>query len=134
MTDTCGYLLRVGIKQWVTQVFSLAMYYTGLRRKWKANQTVFFMHKTSFGDAMVGYGIVKEVHEKEDLSDEEKQLCNKNGWKRVIEFRYVVQFAHPLAIKDTFFSNMRLQGRFLHGFPLKKDQVESLVIQGEHSL
>jgi hypothetical protein len=131
VTDTSGYILKIATNQWVTQVFSLAMYYTALRRKWRPDQTVLFVHKTSFGDAMVGYGVVGDVREKGDLSDPEKNMCNRNGWKRVIEFKYVVQFEHPLSIRDTFLSSLKLRGKFLHGLPLKENQVESLVEQGE---
>lgn len=131
MAEAAGYVLRIATKQWVTQVFSSAIYYTGLRRKWRPDQVALFVHKTSFGDALVGYGVVAGVHEREELTDYDRRACEEFGWRRAIEFKYVVQFERPLLVKGTFLPDLKVRGRFLHGFPLKKDQVDNLIMLGE---
>lgn len=131
MPDAAGYVMKIATKQWVTQVFSLAIYYTALRRKWRTDQKILFVHKTSFGDAIVGYGVVAKALEKEELTSPDKIMCQKLGWKRAIEFRYVFQFPKPLPVKETFLPGLKIRGRFLHGFPLKKDQLDTIIARGE---
>jgi len=46
MVAADGYILRIATEKWVDQVFNLAIYYTGARRKWKAGQTIVFMQIT----------------------------------------------------------------------------------------
>ena len=66
-----GYILRIATNEWVEQVFDLAIYYTGFRRKWRSGQTIMFVHKTDVGDAVVGYGVIENVYETNELSEEE---------------------------------------------------------------
>ena len=132
MVETAGYILRIATKQWVTQVFGSAIYYTGLRRKWRSNQVALFAHKTSFGDAIVGYGVVAGVHEREELMDYDRRACEEFGWRRAIEFKYVVQFKRPLPVKGTFLPDLKVSGKLLHGFPLKKDQADNLIMLAEN--
>ena len=132
MTEVAGYILRIATKQWVVQVFSLAMYYTGLRRKWRSDQLALFVHKTSFGDAIVGYGVVASFYDRREFTDYDRRACEKFGWSKAIEFKYVVQFESPLLVRETFLRDLKVRGRLLHGFPLKKDQMDSLISQGEN--
>ena len=131
MSEAGGYVLRIATKQWVNQVFSMAIYYTNIHRKWKQGQTILFMHKTTIGDAIVGYGVVDNVREKDDLSEIEKRECEKGGWKRAIEFKYVKRFDEPLPIKETFLKGSKLRGRYFHGLKLSREQVEAVTSQGE---
>jgi len=131
MSESDGYILRIATKQWVNQVFSMAIYYTSIRRKWKSGQTILFMHKTNVGDAIVGYGVIENFYEKDELSEEEKRECEKGGWKRALEFRYVKQFDRPLLIKETFLRGSKLRGRYFHGLKLNKEQLEAVITQAE---
>lgn len=133
MSEVEGYILRIATKQWVNQVFSMAIYYTNLRRKWKTGQTILFVHKTNVGDALVGYGITEKACEKDELSEQDKHECERGGWKRAIEFRYVKQFDKPLAVKDTFLKGSKLRGRYFHGLKLDKNQLETILAQAEAS-
>lgn len=131
MSEVDGYVMRIATKQWVSQVFNMAIYYTSIHRKWKSGQTVLFVHKTSVGDAIVGYGVIEDVCEKDELSDEERRECEKGGWRRALEFKYVKQFDRPLPIKETFLRGSKLRGRYFHGLKLNKEQLESVVTQAE---
>jgi hypothetical protein len=131
MSEVEGYILRIATKQWVNQVFSMAIYYTNLRRKWKTGQTILFVHKTSVGDALVGYGIIEKACEKDELSEQDKHECERGGWRRAIEFRYVKQFDKPLAVKDTFLKGSKLRGRYFHGLKLDKKQLKAILAQAE---
>jgi hypothetical protein len=131
MVDADGYILRIATEEWVDQVFNLAIYYTSTGRKWKPMQTILFAHKTGVGDAFVGYGVIENAYEKDELSEDEKRECEKRGWKKAIEFQYVMRFETPLPIKETFLKDLKLRGRSLHGFPLNKEQLDSIIREAE---
>jgi hypothetical protein len=133
MAEAAGYILRIAAKQWVDQVFNMAIYYTSVRRKWQPGQTVLFVHKTNIGDAIVGYGMIETVYEKDELSEEEQRECEKWRWKKAIEFRYVVRFENPLRVKETILKDLKVRGSFLHGFPLSKERLEAIMTQAGQS-
>ena len=126
-----GYILRIATKRWVDHVFNFAIYYTSVRRRWKAGQTIMFTHRTSIGDAIIGYGVIENIYERDKLSEEEQLECEKYGWKKAIEFKYVMKFEKPLLIKETFLKNSKLHGRYLHGLKLNKEQLNSIISQAE---
>jgi hypothetical protein len=131
MSQVEGYILRIATGPWVNQVFSMAIYYTNLRRKWRRGQTVLFLHKTSVGDALVGYGLIEKAWEKDELCEQDKCECERGGWKSAIEFTYVKQFNKPLAVRDTFLKGSKLRGRYFHGLRLDEDQLRAIVTQAE---
>ena len=131
MPDAEGYILRIATKKWLNHVFDMAIYYTSVRRKWEKGQMIIFVHKTIFGDSFVGYGEIGNVYSAKELSEEERQYCEKHGWKKAIEFRYVIPFENPLPIKDTFLKESKLRGKILHGFPLNKRQINSIINKAE---
>ena len=131
MSRVEGYILRITAKQWVSQVFEMAIYYTNIRRRLNRGQTILFMHRTEIGDAIVGYGIVEAVKQKDELSEHEKAQCEKGDWRRAIEFKYVKKFESPLQIRETFLKDSKLRGRYLHGLALKEKQVNMLIDQRE---
>ena len=131
MVEADGYILRIATKKWVDQVFNLAIYYTGARRKWKAGQTIIFMHKTNIGDAIIGYGVIEKIYERDELSEEERRECEKWGWKKAIEFKYIIKFEKPLSLKETFLKDLKLRGKYLHSLPLNKEQLDSIISRAE---
>ena len=131
MSEVQGYVLRIKDEKWVEQVFDMAIYYSNLSRRWSPGQTVLFVHKTRLGDAFVGYGIVSHVKLKRYLPDEERIRCEQGGWRKAIEFKYVVRFEKPLLIKETLFSDSKLRGRYFHGLKLNREQVEGVVRKAE---
>lgn len=126
-----GYILRITKKEWVTQVFDLTRYYVGFRRKWKPGLTIFFVHKTEKGDALIGYGVVGKVIRRERLSEKEKRECKKHGWTFALDFKYVIKFDEPLLLKDSVLKNLKVRGRYLHGYPLNSERIEALLNQAE---
>jgi len=131
MVEADGYILRIATEKWVDQVFNLAIYYTGARRKWKVGQTIIFTHKTSIGDAVIGYGVIGNVYERDALSAEERRECEKWGWKKAIEFKYIIKFEKPLPVKETFLKDLKLRGKYLHSLPLNKEQMDSIISRAE---
>jgi hypothetical protein len=131
MSEVQGYVLRIKDEKWVEQVFDMAIYYSNLNRKWSPGQTVLFVHNTQLGDAFVGYGIVSHAKKKRYLPDEERIQCEQGGWRKAIEFKYVVRFEKPLLIKETLLSNSKLRGRYLHGLKLNREQIEAVVSKAE---
>lgn len=132
MVEADGYILRIATKKWVDQVFNIAIYYTGARRKWKVGQTIIFMHKTNIGDAIIGYGLIGNIYERDELSEEERRECEKYGWKKAIEFKYIIRFEKPLPVKETFIKDLKLRGRYLHSLSLNKEQLNSIISRAEH--
>ncbi|MGQ9624220.1 MAG: hypothetical protein ACUVT9_02495 [Candidatus Bathycorpusculaceae bacterium] len=133
MGETVGYILRIATKQWVNQVFDTAMYYTGARRKWKPEQTILFLHKTSVGNSFIGYGVIEGVYGLDEISEEERRECERHGWKVAIAFKYVAEFEKALPIKETALKDVNARGKFLHGLPLSKEFIEFIINQAEGS-
>jgi hypothetical protein len=131
MVDVGGYILRIATKEWVDQVFNLTIYYTSSRRNWKTGQRIIFVHKTNSGDAFVGYGEIGNVSAPDELSEEERRECEKGGWKKAIEFKYVMRFDEPISVKKTFLKDSKLRGRLLHGLALSDEQLNSVISQVE---
>ncbi|MEM3536578.1 MAG: hypothetical protein QXF44_02255 [Candidatus Bathyarchaeia archaeon] len=131
MVEPKGYILRIATKEWVNQVFDSAVYYTGARRKMSKGQIVIFVHKTEFGDAVIGYGEIGELYALEELSEEEKHACEKWGWKKAIEFKYVIRFEEPLPIRETALRNLKVKGKTLHCFPLSEEILNQIINQAE---
>jgi hypothetical protein len=90
-----------------------------------------FLAKTEFGDAFVGYGVIENIYTKEELSEEERIKCEAWGLRKALEFKYVVRFNKPLALRETFLKGSRLHGKYFHGLPLKAEQLKVLINQAE---
>jgi hypothetical protein len=129
--EATGYILRIATAQWVDQVFDMAVYYTSIRRKWAPQQTILFIHRTSAGDAIVGYGVTENVYERDALPEEEKAQCEKYGWKKAIMFKYVMKFERPLLVKKTFLKERKYRGRCCQGLLLDKERLDSIMSQVE---
>jgi len=122
-----GYILRITKDEWVKQVFGLKKYYAGVKRKWEPELTIFFARKAEKGDSFLGYGIIESVLKTEELSEEERDECEKYGWNRVINFKDVVKFDFPLPIKETVLKDVRVRGNRLHGYRLTPEQIQSIL-------
>jgi len=131
MGEIAGYVLRIASDRWVDHVFTMALYHTGLRRRWKQGQTVIFIHKTEVGDAVVGYGVIDRVCEQNELSEEEK--LEGEAWGKAIVFNYVIRFEKPLPVRETFMKEQKYRGRYAHGLQLSKEQLDSVLNQAELS-
>lgn len=123
--------MRIATREWVNQVFDLAIYYTGARRKMFAGQKVVFVHKTPLGDAFVGYGEIANIYGFDDLSEAEKLECEKWGWRKAIEFKYVVRFEAPLLLKETSLKGLKAKGKTLHCFPLDEEKLNEIISAAE---
>jgi hypothetical protein len=79
----------------------------------------------------VGYGEIGNVYSLDELSEEERRECDRWGWKEAIEFKYVIRFEKPLPIKETFLKGLKIRGRTLHGFPLSREKLNSIISDAE---
>lgn len=131
MVSSKGLILRIATREWVERVFDSAMYYTGARRKWQPGQTVIFVSKTEFGDSFIGYGVIENVYGKEELSEEEQRECETYGWRKALEFKYLLRFKKPLPLKETFLKDLKFRGKVLHGLPLTSEQLNAIINQAE---
>jgi hypothetical protein len=131
MVEADGYILRITTRRWVDQVFDLTTYYTSARRRWKVGQIIVLIHKTKIGDAVIGYGVIENVYERDELSEEERLECEKHGWKKAIEFKYIIKFEKPLPVKETFLKDLKLSGKYLHSLALNKDQLKAIISRAE---
>ncbi len=129
MVEIEAYVLRIVADYWVDHVFNMAIYYTNLRRRWKPDQTTVFVHKTESGDAVVGYGVIENVCQQNELSRDERLESEK--WKQALVLKYVIRFERPLQIKKTFLKEPKFRGRYLHGLTLDKEQLDSILSQAE---
>lgn len=128
-----GYILRIARDEWVEQVFDLKKYYVGVRGRWEPALTVFFARKAEKGDSFLGYGLIENVQELEEMSEEERSECEKRGWKHALNFKSVVKFEPPLPIKQTVIKDVGLWGSRLHGYRLTSEQVRSILSKAEQT-
>jgi len=129
MVEVAGYVLRIMSNFWVDRVFDMAIYYTNLRKKWQAGQTIIFTHKTESGDSVVGYGVIESACHQNELAVEDRVEPDK--WKMALVFRYVLRFEKPLSIKETFLKEPKFRGRYVHGLGVSKEQIDSILNRAE---
>jgi len=131
--SSMGYILRISRDEWVKQVFDLKKYYVGVRGRWEPGLTIFFARKAEKGDSFLGYGLIENVQELEELSEEERSECEECGWKHALNFKNVVKFEPPLPIKETVIKDVGLWGSRLHGYRLNTAQVQSILSKAEQT-
>ena len=126
-----GYILRITREEWFRQVFEIKKYYPGVRGAWMPGLTILLAKKMEAGDSFVGYGTIRGFVDVEDLSEEERRMCEEMRWKGAIIFDDLFRFNPPLPIKETFLRDSKAKGRYLHGFSLTNDQVNSILSRAE---
>lgn len=131
LEETPGYIMRISNDDWVTQVFELKKYYSRIIRKWRIGTPILFAKKTEVGDSFLGYGITDRVEMLWEMTPEEEKYCEENGWKCSITFNPLRRFKKPLPVKETFLSNDKRKGSFLHGALLTEEQIDTLLEQAE---
>ena len=75
--------------------------------------------------------MIENVYEKDELSEEERLECEKHGWKKAIEFKYIIKFEKPLPVKETFLKDLKLRGKYLHSLALSKEQLKAIIGRAE---
>jgi hypothetical protein len=108
-------------------VFTLKKYFPGIARRWEPEGTIFLVRKAEKGDSFVGYGVLKEFVNREKLLEERRKECEKMGWRGVLVFSELFRFEPPLPIKETVLKDSRAKGKCFHGYPLSKEQVDSIL-------
>ena len=122
-----NYVLRIVKEEWCQQVFSTKRYFPGVPRRWNSGDMIFLVHKVEKADSLVGYGIIEEFVEKEELPEDERRVCEEMGWRGVIVFNELYKIDPPVPVKDTILSAVEARGKYLHGYPLTDEQVESIL-------
>jgi len=122
-----SYVLRISREEWYRQVFSIKKYFPGVPRKWEPGGTIFLARRTEKGDSLVGYGVIEKFVKRNLLPEDRRRECEEMGWKGAIVFSELYRFDPPIPIKETILEASKAKGRYFHGYPLTKDQVESLL-------
>ena len=122
-----NYILRISKDEWEKQVFALKSYYAGVRREWEPNSKILLVKKIESGDAFIGYAVIKEIADLEEMSDEEKDMCINNNWNKKLSFGKLVRFEPPVLVKDTVVSKWGQKGALLHGAPISETDIESIM-------
>jgi len=122
-----NFILRITREEWFNQVFSIKKYFPGIARYWESNGTIFLVRKAERGDSFVGYGVLDSFIRKDLLPEEQKKECEIMGWRGVLVFKKLYRFEPPLKIKDTVIGASNAKGRCFHGYPLTREQVESIL-------
>ena len=122
-----NYILRISKDEWEKQVFAIKSYYAGVRREWKPNTKILLVKKTESGDAFIGYAMIKNVADLEEMSDEEKDMCINNNWNKKLSFSKLVRFEPPVPVKNTVVSKWGQKGALLHGAPISEMDIESII-------
>lgn len=120
-------ILRISRDEYERSVFENRCYYTGLRRRWEIGSTVFFARKAGGKDSLLGHGTIRDVQRTQDLSGEERELCEKMGWTRKLVFgEAVTRYENSLPIKDILGEGLP-RGNRLHGYPLTPEQAAQIL-------
>jgi len=122
-----SYILRISREEWYRQVFSIKKYFPGVPRKWEPGGIIFLARKTEKGDSLIGYGIIGKFVKRELLPEDRRKECEKMGWKGAIVFSELYKIDPPLPIKETILSAAKARGRYFHGYPLTKEEVDLLI-------
>jgi len=126
-TSPRNFILRITKEEWFRQVFTIKKYFPGIARRWEPEGAIFLVRKSDRGDSFVGYGVLEEFINKEQLPEEKKAECEKMGWKGVLVFNELFRFEPPLPIKETVLKSSRAKGKCFHGYPLSKEQVDLIL-------
>lgn len=121
-----NYILRIPNDDLEKYVFALKSYYVGIRREWKPNAKVLLIKKIELGDAFLGYAVIKNVTDLEEMSGEEKKMCINKNWSKKLSLAKVVRFEPPVLLKDTLVSRWSQKGALLHCTPISESYTESI--------
>ncbi|HIE18264.1 TPA: hypothetical protein EYP75_00915 [Candidatus Bathyarchaeota archaeon] len=122
-----SYILRISREEWYRQVFSIKKYFPGVPRKWESGGIIFLARKAEKADSLIGYGVIGKFVKKDLLPEDRRKECEKMGWKGAIVFSELYRIEPPVPIKETILSVAKARGRYFHGYPLTKDQAESIL-------
>ena len=126
-----SYILRITREEWYRQVFSIKKYFPGVPRRWETGGIIFLARKTEKGDSLIGYGVIGKFVKRDLLPEDRRKECEEMGWKGAIVFTELYKFDPPIPIKETILSTSKARGRCFHGYPLTKDQVDSILRTAE---
>ncbi|GIU71617.1 MAG: hypothetical protein KatS3mg003_1096 [Candidatus Nitrosocaldaceae archaeon] len=122
-----NYILRIAKDEWIRLVFGKKVYYTAMRRRWKPSSKILFVKRMDRGDSLIGYGIIDDIIDLDDISGKERELCLNNGWIKKLIFSKMIKFEPPILIKDTEIAEWPQKGALLHGAPITDEQLEEVI-------
>ncbi len=74
-----SFILRISREEWFRQVFTIKKYFPGIGRRWEPNGIILMARKAEKEDSFVGYGILEKFVRRNELPDEQRLECEKNG-------------------------------------------------------
>jgi hypothetical protein len=129
--ESYGYILRISTDSWLSQVYELKKYYSGVVRGWKRDTPILLAKKTEVGDSFIGYGVVGKVEMLWELLPEEEAYCRENNWKCALTFKALNRFEKPYPIKESILAEDARKGSYLHGARLKGEEVDEILDAAE---
>lgn len=127
MVSNHGYILRISKDEWLTQVYDLKKYYSGIIRNWEKGTIILLVKKAEEGDSFIGYGVVGKVNSSSEMSPEEEEYCKRNNWRCALSFKLLTRFPRPFPIKKSLLSEDPRKGSFLHGVKLPGDVINYIL-------
>ena len=129
MVNMKHHILRINRDDWMRQVFEVGKYYSGMItvKGWQTGSTVVFLKKVGKTDAIIGYGAIEGIETLDDMSEEEKTMCQENGWKSAVRFSDLQKLEPPKPINESAIGKWDARGQFLHGRTLSNEELETIL-------
>ena len=129
MVNIKHHILRISRDDWMRQVFEVRKYYSGMRsiKGWQIGSIVIFLKKVGETDSIIGYGVIKGIETLDNLSGDEKALCQKHGWKVAVRFSDLERLEPPKPLKETTIGEWDVKGRLLHGRTLSNEEIKLIL-------
>ena len=123
------HILRITRDDWIRQVFEVRKYYSGMIpiKGWKVGSTVVFLGKVGKMDSVIGWGIIEGIEKIDDMTVEEKTMCQENGWKYAVRFGDLERLSTPKPLKETPLVKWDVKGRFFNGRTLTDEELETIL-------
>jgi len=111
------------------QVFEVGKYYSGMIsvKGWQIGSTVILLKKVGKTDSVIGYGTIDGIETLSDMSDNERVMCQKHGWKTAVRFSDLKRLEHPKPLKETAIGKWNVKGRLLHGRTLSNEEIKLIL-------
>jgi hypothetical protein len=104
-----SFILRIQNDELERRLFSLHMFYVGIKRDWSRGARMLFVRK----DAFTGSGTIDRVVVLDNLEERERKLCIENNWYARLAFSKLARFLPAVPVQDTSAAGQNLL--MLHG-------------------
>ena len=130
LVDLKHHILRISRDEWIRQVYDVGKYYSGMIgvKGWQIGSTVVFLKKVGKKDSVIGHGSIAGIETIDDMSEEEKKMCQENGWKSAVRFADLKKLEPAKPINETAIGKWGARGQYLHGRALSNEELETILV------